>query len=73
MTAPDDKIKKLMRELAESCWNGWNLDGGEVQGMLEDAGVLVPIEMTSPCGEECTCAGVTDFPTTCYRLAEEWK
>jgi hypothetical protein len=66
-------ITDFMRALAQICWEGGSLDGGELQGLLVDVGVLVPIQVDEPCGEGCNCAEFGDFPMTCYRLADQWR
>jgi hypothetical protein len=48
-----------------------DIDGGDVQEWLTDAGLLQPTEMSEPCSEECDCAGFgADFPTDCYRITD---
>jgi len=66
----DRKIKALVVKLAEVCWNGGTLDGGELQEMLVEAGVLIDVVVNEPCGERCRCSeyyGVAP-PWVCYRL-----
>lgn len=48
-----------------------DIDGGWLQDKAVECGVLVEVEATEPCGDNCGCAGVTDFPTTCYRRAAD--
>jgi hypothetical protein len=43
-----------------------DVDGGTIQDAAVKYGLLVEREVTEPCGETCTCAEVTDFPTTCF-------
>jgi hypothetical protein len=43
-----------------------DVDGGTIQDAAVKYGLLVEREVTEPCGETCTCADVTDFPTTCF-------
>lgn len=67
-------LKDFVHKLAQRCWEGGELDGGELQDMLVEAGILVPETVNEPCGENCACADyVFEFPTTCYRLAPDWK
>lgn len=68
-----DKITKLLHNLAKVCWDGCDLDGGTLQDWLEEAGVIVPTEVKKPCSDNCNCADYADFPTTCFRLAEQYK
>ena len=46
-----------------------DVDGGSAQDAMERCGVLVAIEVTEPCGEECRCAEYGDWPMQCYRYA----
>ena len=39
-----------------------------IQDIAEECGVLVPVEVSEPCGESCVCAVWDDPPWTCYRL-----
>lgn len=67
------RLRRLAVRLAHVAWDGGGLDGGEIQQMLVEAGALVPIRVTEPCGEHCDCAGWGDFPQTCYRLTDSLK
>jgi hypothetical protein len=71
---PNSKLKALARKLAEVCWDGGTLDGGELQDLLIEAGVLIDVVAMTPCGENCRCReyGV-EPPWVCYRLAEAFK
>ena len=42
----------------------YNWDGGEIQELEVSCGLLVPVEVSESCGDECNCY---DFPVTCYR------
>lgn len=67
-------LKALVHKLAERTWEGGELDGWDLQDLLLDAGILTPVEVTEPCGENCKCEEYDcEFPTTCHRLAPEWK
>lgn len=66
-------IKALVHKLAERCWEGGEVDGGDLQEWLSEAGVLVETTVNEPCCDSCVCADFSDFPTTCYRFAPEWK
>jgi len=48
-----------------------DLEAGTIQDKLEGLGLLVRVEVTGPCGEECRCAEYYDqWPAECLRLAE---
>ena len=68
------KLKTLVANLAEVCWDAGSLDGAELQEMLVEAGALVDVFATEPCGPNCRChaCDVTP-PWICYRLAEAFK
>ncbi len=58
----------LHRMLDHSC--GGDLEGGDVQDIGVKHGTLIEITMAAPCSEHsCICAEVSDFPTTCLRIA----
>lgn len=46
-------------------------DGGHIQDIAVKCGLLIPHTATEPCGENCNCADVADFPCTCYRVHED--
>lgn len=48
-----------------------DIDGATLQELAVSAGVLVSREVTEPCGEGCSCALVTDFPTECFFTADD--
>jgi hypothetical protein len=71
---PDLKLKALVAKLAEICWDGGSLDGGELQEMLVEAGVLTGVVINEPCGERCRCSEYDVAPPwTCYRLTEAFQ
>src|SRR3972149_3970982 len=35
---------------------GGNLDGGDIQDLAEKYGLLIPKDVTEPCGEDCMCS-----------------
>jgi hypothetical protein len=71
----ESKLKALAAKLAEVCWDGGSLDGGELQDLLEDAGVLIGVLVNEPCGENCRCRAYDAAPPpwVCYRLSEAFK
>lgn len=48
-----------------------DIDGGEAQDKAEALGLLVRVNVTEPCGEDCWCAEWDDFPQECLREAKE--
>jgi hypothetical protein len=68
------KLKTLAAKLVEVCWDGGSLDGGELQGLLEEAGVLTAVIADEPCGADCRCRACDATPPSiCYRLSEAFK
>jgi hypothetical protein len=48
-----------------------DIDGGEAQDEAKRLGLLVEVEATEPCGENCACAEYHgEFPVTCLREAD---
>ena len=66
LTAELASLRAFAQAVMES-WPESDVDGGELQDMAERHGLLRPETRTEPCGEDCLCAEVGDFPTTCYR------
>jgi hypothetical protein len=65
-------LKALVAKLAEICWDGGALDGGELQQMLVEAGVLIDVIADEPCGPDCRCRDA-GWPAICYRLTGAYK
>lgn len=42
-----------------------DLDGDFLQNAAEKCGLIERMEVSAPCCEGCTCAGIADFPTEC--------
>lgn len=61
-------IRAIMRS-----WPDGDLDGGELQELAHQYGILELHAVTEPCGESCQCADYGDFPTTCYRLTDPFR
>ena len=75
MARPTDAQVQALAEfarwaIAEGAWNGGDVDGGEIQEKAADLGIIHQIEVTEPCGDECTCAEWDDFPHQCYRFCD---
>lgn len=63
-------IRAIMRS-----WPEGDMDGGELQDVAHQHGILELHAVTEPCRPEsesggCQCAEYGHFPTTCYRLTE---
>ncbi len=53
-----------------------NLDGFDIQDLAVKHGLLNPVTVTEPCGDNCNCLewiAPDEFPTTCYRLVKDAK
>lgn len=56
-------------------------DGGDIQEMAVDCGLLIGNEVTEPCSEGCNCTeyefltpeGKFEYPVTCYHKTEFLK
>lgn len=62
------RMKAFCREALDRFYEG----DGTMQDMAERHGLLIPTEVTEPCGEGCVCAeyvSTDEFPTTCYKFA----
>lgn len=68
-----------LRAFAQDVMGDWphecGLDGFELQDLAVKHGLLVPVEMTAPCGEGCQCAEYYESDelvegVTCYRKTE---
>jgi hypothetical protein len=61
------KLRAFVQELFKGWPDDLGVDGFDMQDLAEKHGLLVPTEVTAPCGEVCSCAEYGDFPATCYR------
>jgi hypothetical protein len=64
-------IRDLFDEFYPDCGD---IDGGTLQNLAEEHGILVPEIRHEPCGEYCNCAEMCDDEewkdgVQCYRLA----
>ena len=69
MQARVDGLRAFAQDVMES-WPEGAPDGGDLQEFAERHGLLQPVEMPAPCGEDCGCTeflSADDFPATCYR------
>lgn len=48
-------------------WDAGSLDGGDIQDLALEHGVLKEVDILEPCSEFCACAEVTEGPYKCYR------
>ena len=80
---PPQDLHRFAREICRKhIFEGFYIDGGDLQDLAEKCGVIVGHEMTEPCNKgmeeeaRCVCveeAGPDCFPLTCYQLAENLK
>ena len=61
-----EKLRGFAQEIME-CWPSGDVDGAVLQEAAVRWELIVPKEMTEPCCDACTCAGVDEFPLICYR------
>lgn len=67
MSAPD--LSGFARAILDNWPDADLLDTGDLQDIAVSHGLLVPVEVSEPCGENCFCSEFADaFPLTCYRL-----
>lgn len=55
--------------IRSSSFVGADLCGGDVQEKAAALGLLVEVQVTEPCCEECSCSEDGSWPVTCYRFA----
>lgn len=61
-----------LRAFAQEIFKDWPdygaIEGWDLQEIALRHGLLKPVEVTEPCGENCACAEYGDeFPMTCYK------
>ena len=72
VSAPVGLVAFAFAVIHEFCQErGTALDGGWLQEQALKFGVIQPVPVTEPCGENCICAEVDDFPMDCLRIAPE--
>lgn len=64
-TAPNAMV--FVDAVIVAALDGGDFSGADIQDMAVEHGLLKLFEAKGPCGDPCVCAGVTDFPTECYR------
>lgn len=65
-----DAALKFADHIINGIFEGGDWDGGDVQELAENYGLLKPETMQAPCNEDgaCQCAqNGAEFPSTCYR------
>ena len=58
---------KFANDCINDAFEGCDIDGGDIQLRAASVGLLREETMPEECGEHCSCADVTSFPTVCYR------
>ena len=62
-----EKLRAFANEIMD-CWPDGDVDGGFLQEVAIEHGLLAPHEVTEPCNPDgCQCAEYGDFPQICYR------
>ena len=61
-----------LRAFAQEIFKDWPdygpIEGWDLEAMALKHGLLTPVTVTEPCGENCACAEYGDgFPTTCNK------
>jgi hypothetical protein len=60
-------LRRFAQRVMES-WPGGDLDGGDLQEIATDSGLLTSVMVSAPCGESCACAEYADsMPFACFR------
>jgi hypothetical protein len=63
-------IELLMRFAGKALdAHGGDWDGADLEETLEACGLLVPVKVEAPCGDECECSP----GDTCFRVTELGK
>lgn len=64
----DTKLIQFAKEIIDEALQGGSYDGGDIQDLAVDYGLLKPTEATESCGNNCYCAEeFGEWPITCYR------
>ena len=63
-----DKLARFGAAVLKACRDpqAGSLDGGDLEQMALEAGVLVTRTVTEACGEGCVCADYGAFPLDCH-------
>jgi hypothetical protein len=60
-------LRRFAVRVMES-WPDGGVDGGYLQDVATECGLLSPVMVSAPCGESCACAEFADsMPFECYR------
>lgn len=64
----DSRLLAFVDRLIDGAFDGGSFDGGDIQELATEHGLLQVQDMPEPCGEGCRCAqDVPFFPAQCYR------
>ena len=67
LKAECEKLRAFANEIMD-CWPDGDVDGGFLQEVAIEHGMIAPHEVTEPCNPDgCQCAEFSDFPLICYR------
>lgn len=70
LKADRDNLRAFAVDIMGDWPEGGNLDGGDIQDIASEHGLLIETTVTESCGEGCTCQHYTSFPTTCFRKTQ---
>jgi hypothetical protein len=64
-----EKHRKFSDAMLEISWNGQDADGPAIQEIAVECGLVEPVMMDHPCGDNCMCRDLVgdDFPVECCR------
>lgn len=64
----DSRLLAFVDRLIDGAFDGASFDGGDIQELATEHGLLQVQDMPEPCGEGCRCAqDVPFFPAQCFR------
>jgi hypothetical protein len=61
-------LRSFAQKVVRASQEGYDVYGGDIQEWAVEQGLLAPVKVVEPCGEDCACAEWDDFPQTCYRF-----
>jgi hypothetical protein len=70
LRAENEALRRFAQRVMK-VWPEGSLDAPELQDLAETCGLLRPVEIAEPCGDDCNCANYgVPFPAYCYRTTE---
>lgn len=66
------QLVAFAKRIVERSDGGRDLTGADVQDAAVEFGLMIKAVASAPCGDDCTCNDVVEFPVECYKLSRHF-